>query len=78
MAQLNMNVTPQFEKALSRYMRLRGFRTKSEAIRAAVREGLEAVITGGGNTHFKSWLGVGTTAPENPSPAFPDDDSLWE
>ena len=38
MAQMNLIVTPQFEAALERIMRRRGFASKSEAVRAVVEE----------------------------------------
>lgn len=38
MAQINLHVTPEFEDALDTLMRARGLRSKSEAIRHAVRE----------------------------------------
>ena len=38
MAQINLHVTPEFEEALETLMRARGLRSKSEAIRDAVRE----------------------------------------
>lgn len=41
MGQININVTPAFEAALVRLMRLRGIRSKSEAIREAVAESAE-------------------------------------
>lgn len=78
MAQLNMNTTSQFEETLARFMRLRGIRTKSEAIRVAVREGLELAVRTEGHTHFTSWLGAGNGGPLNPSPRFHSDHDLWE
>lgn len=38
MAQMNLIVTPQFEAALERLMRRRGFTNKSEAVRTVVEE----------------------------------------
>ena len=78
MTQLNMHMTETFRESLERFMRLRGFRNKSEAIRAAINEGLEAAVGGRGHTHFASWLGLGNEAPHNPSPRFAGDDDLWE
>ena len=42
MAQLNMNITPEFEAALTEFMRRRSIATKSDAIRIAVEEALAA------------------------------------
>jgi hypothetical protein len=38
MAQINLHTTPEFEENLAKLMRERGIRSKSEAIRIAVRE----------------------------------------
>ncbi|MBX6322182.1 MAG: hypothetical protein IRY94_10170 [Rhodospirillaceae bacterium] len=38
MAQINMHTTPEFEEDLATLMKARGLRSKSEAIRLAVRE----------------------------------------
>ncbi len=38
MAQINLHTTPQFEADLATLMKERGIKTKSEAIRLAVRE----------------------------------------
>ena len=40
MSQLNMQMTPDFEENLRQFMAVRGFGTKSEAIRRAIEEGL--------------------------------------
>jgi hypothetical protein len=76
-AQLNINVNPEFEEALSRFMRLRGIGTKSEALRVAIREGVERSISQAPRASFASWLGAATRAPENPSPRFHTDSDLW-
>ncbi|GMU56976.1 MAG: hypothetical protein AMXMBFR33_61220 [Candidatus Xenobia bacterium] len=74
MPQLNLQLTPEFEDKLRRFMQARRIKTKSEAIRVAVEESLErsceafrfdwAQLRGRG-------LGV------NPSPRFQCDDDLW-
>ena len=76
MAQLNLNTTPSFERALARFMRVRGIRSKSEAIRVAVEESAAAVTRG--TADFEAWLGLGTQAPLNPSPRFPTHADLWK
>jgi Arc/MetJ-type ribon-helix-helix transcriptional regulator len=78
MAQLNLNLTPEFASTLERFMRLRNFHTKSEAIRTAVEEGLERAARPRSRTSFRSLRGLGLCAPLNPEPRFPTDDSLWE
>ncbi len=78
MGQLNIHMTPAFEQALARFMRLRGFRTKSEAVRAAVQEGLQHVLSGQRTCDYVEWLGTGRAAPLNPEPRFRSEDELWE
>jgi len=78
MAQLNMHVSPEFEEILRRYMRLRGLGSKSEALRVAVREGIEAALRERGHTHFESWIGLGQGKGLNPRPKFASDDDVWE
>jgi hypothetical protein len=76
MAQLNLNTTPSFERALARLMRVRGIRSKSEAIRVAVEECAAAATRG--TADFESWLGLGTKAPLNPRPRFATHADLWK
>ena len=77
-SQLNLHMTPGFEKALTKFMRLKGIRTKSEAIRVAVQEGIERLTTRGKRTDFGTWIGAGTSAPVNPKPHFRDSADLWK
>jgi len=76
MRQLNLNVTPEFERDLRRFMREKGIAKKSDAIRQALHE---AVAKGGGSSRsdFRSWLGLGLKAPLNPKPRFRSEDELW-
>ncbi len=76
MSQLNINMTPEFETALKRLMQARGLKSKTEAVRLAVREALERARPAG-KTDFTSWIGLGNAAPGNPRPRFPSDDALW-
>lgn len=76
MAQMNLHITPEFERALRRFMRVRGLTNKSEAIRAAVREAAERDGRAG-RADFRSWVGAGCAAPLNPRPRFTSDDDLW-
>jgi hypothetical protein len=77
MAQLNINLTPAFERALTRLMRIRRIKTKSEAVRVAVEEALAASSRRSAAADFAAWIGLGTTAAQNPAPRFPDHASLW-
>ncbi len=78
MGQLNMQMTPAFEKALQRFMKVRGVKTKSEAIRIAVEDALASSTRRLQAANFHEWVGLGRSAPENPRPRFPDDRALWE
>jgi Arc/MetJ-type ribon-helix-helix transcriptional regulator len=78
MAQLNVHVTPEFEEALARLVRLRKLASKSEAVRVAVRETLERETQRAGGPDFRSWIGAARKVPLNPRPRFRSDDDLWE
>lgn len=76
MKQLNLNVTPEFERDLRRYMKRRKITRKSEAIRRAIREAVQR----GSNTQaydYRTWLGMGLKAPLNRRPRFRSEDDLW-
>jgi hypothetical protein len=77
MSQINIHTTNEFDRMLRRLMRLRGLKTKSDAIRVAVRECLERTTAGARGTDFESWIGLATTVPPNPSPRFESDDAIW-
>lgn len=77
MSQLNLHVKPQFERDLARLMRLRGIRTKSEAIRLAVRETVERAQRSSNRTDFAAWKGAALAAALNPRPRFDSEDALW-
>lgn len=76
-AQLNLHVTPEFERALKRLMRLRGIESKSEAVRLAVEE----TAARAGHAHRKGSLaalrGAATKVAANPAPRFASEDDLW-
>lgn len=76
MEQLNVRVTPAFETALREFMRRRGLRSKSEAIRLAVAEALDRTADMPA-PDFRAWIGLARQAPLNPSPRFATDDDLW-
>ncbi|OHB75480.1 MAG: hypothetical protein A2Z34_08995 [Planctomycetes bacterium RBG_16_59_8] len=77
MGQINMHVTPWFEKMLARFMRVRKIATKSEAIRIAVKEGVERSVGKGGTVEFHSLRGYANRFSVNPRPRFRNDDDLW-
>lgn len=78
MIQLNIHMTEQFSQTLKTFMRLRKIRSKSEAVRVAVFEGLERLINEPKVTDFKEWIGAALKKPQNPNPRFKSHADLWE
>jgi len=76
MKQLNVNVTPEFERDLRQFMRQRQLSRKTDAIRLAMRE---AVSRGKGSEEedFRAWLGLGLKVPLRKNPRFRSEDELW-
>jgi Arc/MetJ-type ribon-helix-helix transcriptional regulator len=77
MGQMNLNVSPDFERQLARLMRLRQLTSKSEAIRVAVREAVERENRGGRGIEYSAWLGLAKQGRANPKPRFASHDDLW-
>lgn len=77
MAQLNINLTPEFERDLALFMRMRNIRTKSEAIRTAVREGVQRSQRASPQVDFSSWIGMARGRKRGRRPRFRTDDDLW-
>jgi Arc/MetJ-type ribon-helix-helix transcriptional regulator len=77
MPQLNIHLTPEFEEALSEYMKLKRVRTKSDAVRLAIQEAVERERRLRTVPDFTRWLGLARQVPENPNPRFRSDDDLW-
>ncbi len=76
MGQINIILSPEFERDLQELMKIRGIRTKSDAIRIAVRE----IVHRGpapDTTQFGELLGAGLRSPMNPKPRFSAEDDLW-
>ena len=76
MRQLNLNVTPEFERDLRQFMKLRRITRQTEAIRLALREAVARASTGG-DYDFRAWLGLGLKAPLRRKPRFKSEDDLW-
>jgi Arc/MetJ-type ribon-helix-helix transcriptional regulator len=76
MKQLNVNITPEFERDLRRLMKAGGFKTKSEAVRHAIREVAERAHPKK-KYDFRSLIGVALGGKENPNPRFKTEDDLW-
>ena len=66
MKQLNLNVTPEFERDLKLFMKRKGIKRKSDATRCAIREVASRTIVP--KTDFRSWIGVAAKDPPNPNP----------
>lgn len=77
MSQLNIHLTPDFEAALNKLMRVRGLKTKSEAVRLAIQETLERETRVRNTLDFTEWIGLGNRAKPNPHPRFRSHDDLW-
>ena len=77
MKQFNINITPEFNKNLKLLMKHRGIKEKAQAIRLAVQEVVEKILSENKQTDFRSWLGIGLKSPLNSSPRFKDEDDLW-
>jgi len=76
MTQLNIHMTPIFEQELKKFMKMRRLKTKAEAVRIAVKEGLEHSVQAK-PTDFSNWIGLGKEIPDNKKPRFHSDDDLW-
>lgn len=76
MGQLNIILSPEFERDLQKLMKIRGIRTKSDAIRIAVQEIAQRGALPD-TTQFGELLGAGLRAPMNPKPKFSSKDDLW-
>jgi hypothetical protein len=76
MKQLNLNVTPDFDRDLRRFMKQKGITRKSDAIRLALHEAATRA-SASGSCDFRPWLGLGLKAPLNPKPRFRSEDDLW-
>jgi hypothetical protein len=77
MSQLNMHVSPQFEKNLKSYMKKTGLGSKAEAIRQALQVALSAIEAESCRPDLGSLLGIGLKHPVNKKPRFKSDDDLW-
>ena len=72
---MNLHITPEFERELETVMRLRGLKSRSEAVRQAVHDAAQVAAA---KPTMREWLerAHGISA-EGALPAF-DDDELWE
>lgn len=77
MSQLNINMTPDFEKDLRQYMKKQGLSRKSDAIRQALHEAVDQLKGRKAGIDFRTWRGIALKAPLNPRPRFKTEDDLW-
>jgi hypothetical protein len=76
MGQINIILTPQFERDLQTLMNVRGIRTKSDAIRIAVQE-IAKRGSVADTAQFGELPGAGLRAPMNAKQKFRSEDELW-
>jgi hypothetical protein len=76
MKQLNVNVTPEFERDLRHFMKKKGIQRKSDAVRQAMREAASR-SKANADYDYRSLLGLGLKALLNPKPRFKSEDDLW-
>ncbi|MCC6807726.1 MAG: hypothetical protein IT381_09900 [Deltaproteobacteria bacterium] len=74
MAQLNLNLTDEFERDLRTLMKARKIKQKSEAIRYAVSAAANAEKK---RKDFDTLLGALASAAPNHHPRFETEDDLW-
>lgn len=77
MKQLNLNLTPEFERDLNEFMKRRKVTQKSEAVRQALREAVEKLNQLGISTDFRNWRGMALKAPLKTKRKFRSEDDLW-
>lgn len=74
MAQINININEEFEQNLLRIMEARGYRHRSEAIRAVVAEAARRCARPQSIARLR---GLAAGGPQNPRPRFRDHAELW-
>jgi hypothetical protein len=72
-----MHMTAEVSRALKKLMRLRGLKTKSEAVRVAVLETVAREVKKSRPPDYSSWLGIGCGAVQNSNRRFQTHDDLW-
>lgn len=77
MRQLNIHMSSGFARDLQKFMKIRRIKTKAEAVRTAIREGLEHSTNLVKPIDFNTWLGLGLQVPLNKNPKFETDNDLW-
>ncbi len=78
MAQINLNVTPEFERNLRKLMKARNISNKTQAIRLLFAEAVEALKKSRPKVDYLTWLGMAKGLEQNPRPKFQTHDDLWK
>ncbi len=76
MGQLNIRLTPDFDRKLARLMELRGISTKTEAVRAAVSEAVERAEHRP-TTSWEKLRGAANKYEQRPREQWLTEDDLW-
>jgi len=76
MSQLNIHVSAAFEQKLKRFMRLRGIKTKSDAVRTAVDDALR-LAQKAPTVPLRDLLGAAKLLRQRPRGEWLSDDDLW-
>jgi hypothetical protein len=76
MSQLNIHVSSAFEQKLKRYMRVRGIKTKSDAVHAAVDEALR-LAQKSPTVNLRDLVGAAKQLPLRPRKKWLNEDDLW-
>jgi hypothetical protein len=77
MSQLNIQMSAAFEQKLKRYMRARGLKTKADAVRTAIEEGLQSSRRSG-KISIRELYGSAKGLPLRPRREWLTEDDLWE
>jgi len=76
-SQFNLQLSPDFERTLARLVAARRFRSKSEAVRVAVRETLDRALGSRDRADFGQLRGLAAGGRPAASRRFRSDDDLW-
>lgn len=76
MGQFNLHMTPEFERTLERLVSIRGFRSKSDAVRIVVREALDEALGTRARGDFGRLRGLAAGG-AGAARQFQGDDDLW-
>jgi hypothetical protein len=78
MSQLNIQMSAAFEQKLKRYMRARGIKKKSDAMRQALDDAMKLPTKKPTKTSFRDLLGSANKFPQRPRREWLSEDDLWE